>query len=559
MNELLKLKLNLILVTVVFCLMVKAQDYPEELVGVAKNGTPTLDADIEDDWGEGYTFQGMVSGGISDGDADISGTWYALWSEDGLYVACKIMDDYLNWGENDLNSDGTYFYGGAWEYDCIMVFINPTGERNPDDETYATANASQIFFNPLDGTADYNNTAFGYAEDYLDSLTWESQEVTGGYIVEALIPWEVILPDPTTIPEKIGFTINVSDTDDLGYRESILLWVGAGLPDLQWCNINYFGVLELSDEAAIGPNIEVYDDTDTELIEGSTINFGEVNVEISDTTSFQIGNSGYEDLILDVAVNGNGFSVIGSTNYTISPEDTIEVQISYSPNDTITNTGSIVITSNDENENPYTLNLIGKGFILYPDIAVYTINDGTVSLASSIITFEKTVVGQEDSKLLSIENKGENTLTAAIATEGDGYTVDKSIVEIAVDESEFIIIEFSPVEDGLHLGTLTIISNDPDESTLEYDLVGEGEQTVNIEKEIMNDIIIHPNPAGQYIQLKGQNGISTIKIYDILGRKLLEKNCSNNGYVDVSGLTRGQYIIKITNKSNIITKSLIIK
>ncbi len=248
----------------VMVFVAKAQDDPEELQATAKKAVstaPTLDADIEDCWGTAVAFEGYNDGAVAEGDADLSGSWYAVWDDAGLYVAVDIKDDVLDWGEDNMNDAGDGFSGDQWMFDNVEIFVNPTGERNADDNTYATANASQIRYNPLDGTAGYNNTGGGYCrtDTELDLLEWVAEEVSGGYILETLIPWAAILPDPTTIPEKIGFTVNVGDSD-LGAdgatpasRESILLWVGKDLSDLQWNNINYFGLLNLStDDAGCG-------------------------------------------------------------------------------------------------------------------------------------------------------------------------------------------------------------------------------------------------------------------------------------------------------------------
>ncbi len=251
MKQLQKTKLILLLVIFLICFLSNAQDYPEEITADAKKGTLKVDANVFD-CGYKY-FSGINKNGISEGDNDISGSWFALWDDEGLYVVCNIIDDFYDWGEDDLKDDRTGFKGNPWEYDNIEVYINPTGERNVDDSSYESANASQIRFNPVDGTKDYNNTATGYAADYLDDLRWVSQEVPGGYVFEALIPWEAFLPDPTTIPYKIGFTINVNDSDQPGgNREAILMWVGADMEALQLNSINYFGILNLISAEACG-------------------------------------------------------------------------------------------------------------------------------------------------------------------------------------------------------------------------------------------------------------------------------------------------------------------
>ena len=321
------------------------EEYPEELKAEVLMGDPCIDAEIEECWGEGYASQGYNYGGTSDGVYDNSFIWYASWDNEGLHVAVDVKDDIYDWGEDDLNEVGYGFMGNQWEYDCIEIFINPTGQRNPEDGSYETANASQILFNPLDGTANYNSTGIGYAADCLDELIWVVEEVTGGYVFETLIPWTAILPDPTNLPEKIGFTINVPDSDWAGANtESIALWVGAGEADCQWNNINYFGILELTYRLGCSPcftdNIEsipnttqennivynIYPNPAHDYISISSPIADEFNIEIYDMLSRKMLYTSYinNDLI-DVSNLKKGTYIIRITASNITKQQIIVI------------------------------------------------------------------------------------------------------------------------------------------------------------------------------------------------------------------------------------------
>lgn len=229
--------------------LVIPQELPEELTANSSMGTATIDGIIVCDFCGGSNFKGLNKSGISDSEDDISGVWYSQWDETSLYIAVDIKDDFYDWAEEFFNIDNSRIDFNTWAYDCIEIFVNPTGQRNLEDSSYETANASQIRFNPLDGTEVYNTSGGGFVKDHLNELIWLSEEVPNGYILEAIIPWSAILPDPTSIPNQIGFTINIIDSDDYGgNREAVLMWVGADMEDLQWNNINYFGVLYLSSD-----------------------------------------------------------------------------------------------------------------------------------------------------------------------------------------------------------------------------------------------------------------------------------------------------------------------
>jgi hypothetical protein len=76
--------------------------------------------------------------------------------------------------------------------------------------------------------------------------------------------------------------------------------------------------------------------------------------------------------------------------------------------------------------------------------------------------------------------------------------------------------------------------------------------------DILNDVIIYPNPASSVLNIKNAEN-SSIEIYDLLGRVVLsEKNISISRQLNVSNLSTGTYLIKISNNGQIKTDKFII-
>ena len=74
-----------------------------------------------------------------------------------------------------------------------------------------------------------------------------------------------------------------------------------------------------------------------------------------------------------------------------------------------------------------------------------------------------------------------------------------------------------------------------------------------------NKIIVYPNPANKYIYLVGVANTARISIFDLNGRKVKELTYSTNSEINVSGLSKGIYGIRIQNPNQSIeTKKLII-
>ena len=122
----------------------------------------------------------------------------------------------------------------------------------------------------------------------------------------------------------------------------------------------------------------------------------------------------------------------------------------------------VVISSNDPS-NPETsvnvqLNVTGA-----PDIAV----------TESSLSFSETFVGYSDSLELSIENSGTDTLSVtSIAIDNDVFTLSHSSATIIAGEALMLGIDFNPISAGDFSGTITIVSNDADQGSIEVSVSG---------------------------------------------------------------------------------------
>ncbi|WP_379968051.1 T9SS type A sorting domain-containing protein [Epilithonimonas sp. UC225_85] len=71
-------------------------------------------------------------------------------------------------------------------------------------------------------------------------------------------------------------------------------------------------------------------------------------------------------------------------------------------------------------------------------------------------------------------------------------------------------------------------------------------------------INIFPNPTSDFINIKSDEVINSIKIYDIKGSLIKTENNSDKAFkIDISSFAKGNYIISIETKSGIETKKFI--
>jgi hypothetical protein len=87
--------------------------------------------------------------------------------------------------------------------------------------------------------------------------------------------------------------------------------------------------------------------------------------------------------------------------------------------------------------------------------------------------------------------------------------------------------------------------------------------SVGIEKyeyPYFKDLIIYPNPSnGHFNIITFQEKNYEILVYDMLGKKVFQQATFQNGYLDLSSLQTGSYLLKVTNNKHSIAKKIIIQ
>ena len=76
-----------------------------------------------------------------------------------------------------------------------------------------------------------------------------------------------------------------------------------------------------------------------------------------------------------------------------------------------------------------------------------------------------------------------------------------------------------------------------------------------VDNEGETHIRIHPNPVNDRLYLEG-TGIESVQIYDMMGRQLINQTNTSSG-IDVSGLKKGSYLIKIYAKTHTVIQKIL--
>ncbi|MAU30643.1 MAG: RNA-binding protein [Flavobacteriaceae bacterium] len=107
-------------------------------------------------------------------------------------------------------------------------------------------------------------------------------------------------------------------------------------------------------------------------------------------------------------------------------------------------------------------------------------------------------------------------------------------------------------------GTVDVLNNINVNQSLE---VIEG-QTLSTETTDLNEIIVFPNPANDYIEIRSDYNLGgvIISVFDLNGRRVINyKNTSESNLVDLSSLSTGEYILRVISSEGNIYSTKVLK
>lgn len=95
-----------------------------------------------------------------------------------------------------------------------------------------------------------------------------------------------------------------------------------------------------------------------------------------------------------------------------------------------------------------------------------------------------------------------------------------------------------------------------------YAAVKKALETVALqEPDALSDkLMVYPNPAKGMVTVRsGLEGLQQVMVYSLDGRLLINKALSNDGYLDVSGLNTGIYVVRVKADNVVKTAKLVVK
>ena len=83
--------------------------------------------------------------------------------------------------------------------------------------------------------------------------------------------------------------------------------------------------------------------------------------------------------------------------------------------------------------------------------------------------------------------------------------------------------------------------------------------TLNNENYESTSVLVYPNPASEYIVIKGLDSEAKAEIYSITGQLIKEVTFTNEITLSLSDVTTGVYLVKISNENSSITRKIVVK
>lgn len=285
----------------------------------------------------------------------------------------------------------------------------------------------------------------------------------------------------TSLASNATATFTVTFTPGAGGSRNATLQIASNDSDENPFDINLSGL-------GADPEIEVEYPAATALTDGSsTVDWGAETVGQPASKTFTIRNSGTTTLsglsISFAGTNASDFSA-GSLPATIAPGATATVSVSFNPGAPGARSASLVIASNDADENPFNVNLTGSG--LTSEITIEEPVNTPLTDGSTTIDYGEQFALSQSVKTFTIRNEGTGdlinlSLSVGGAHAGQFVAGNLGATTLAPGASTTFTVAFEPTGEGVRAATLQVVNNDPDENPFNISLQGSARQRTTLE------------------------------------------------------------------------------
>ena len=205
--------------------------------------------------------------------------------------------------------------------------------------------------------------------------------------------------------------------------------------------------------------------------------------------------------------------------------------------------------------------IILKYSLFNPEI---NLKQNTTTIASGETYDFGRVIGNVASEevTFTIENTGDGDLAVLGVTlsgvDADRFSVSQPTSPITAGGSQTFSVAFSPGSTGVKEATLTIASNDSDESSYIVNLTGTGNvlSVTSIEEPNTPEFVIYPNPTTDKVKIVAPSSDRFIVI-DSKGNEIFSEQVNQTTMLDLSKLPAGIYHVILYTNTGSVTKKML--
>lgn len=214
----------------------------------------------------------------------------------------------------------------------------------------------------------------------------------------------------------------------------------------------------------------------------------------------------------------------------------------------------------------------GEGALNIPVTSKIYINSGNGSFTEKNANYDSLITS--DFSFDDVDNDGDldlviigrdsnsNTISNLYLNDGSAnFTLQSTINLLSVSKGD---VAFGDVNNDKKIDILLTGNNTSSNGTITFIKLYLNQSTLSDKSFLVEDksISTYPNPATSIINLKSNTNkiINSIEMYNVLGKKVLSKeNNEQFSTLNISGFTKGVYMLKINVEGSIQTQKIIIQ
>ncbi len=516
-----------------------------------------------------YTMVYGSSAGATDAYIELNSSWL---SQNGLQtyqygdtvsnVSCNLNGQMFNF---PLNCDSANII----ENECVSGWLfcdeNNNGILDNNESGFGNApvtisglNGSVTVYTDPNGIFYYSGNQLGGTSAIVSvNPNWLAQN---GYVLTGTNNYTVVLD--CNNPQVIYFSIdcNVNNTPCTDLWTSISPWIGyyqntQNSVQLQWGNNGpapaQSYTLTLTYPAGVTPVTSSFNNQ-TYTISGNSISWtvssANTSFWMSDVVYFNVpgglANGTPHIYTLSIVENGNNEDCNTANN---SSNLLMLLGNSYDPNDKMVNNPTYIAPS-VQDELTYRVRFQNTGTAPAQDIYILdTLSDNldwstfelldathyiqVIDLGDGVIKFNFPDIWLPDSTTNLEESQGSLT-----------YRIKENVgndIGVSIENTAHIFFDFNPA----------IVTN----TTFNINAIV---SVATLEKK---EISVYPNPFGDVLNIRADENVSAIRIYDLTGKLITSKSGSSIQSIVTTDLKTGVYLVEITAGSQTVTKRVIKK